>query len=257
MRLTPLLLQPLFPLLRETVKLLPLLIILVQTLLLNALLLPFLFLSPLLRHSLLLLLLTLTLLFLLLSLTLLLLLTLTLLFLLLNLTLLLLLISLHLLLLPINSLLPLLLINLTLLLLPVILLLLFLSLLLLLLFILLLLGLFLLTILFLRAGWPACPQQQHCPSNERYDQAFKEIKSHRDLLLVCITSPQRMRRRLADSEACFQPVRMRMPPGPFTEPGRRLDSLQSKHAPMFIVPGLHSGRTPNERLSTDLGFPQW
>ena len=48
-RLTPLLLQPLLPLLRETVKLSPLLTILVQTLLLNALLLPFLFLLPLLR----------------------------------------------------------------------------------------------------------------------------------------------------------------------------------------------------------------
>ena len=46
MRLTPLLLQPLLPLLRETVKLSPLLTILGQTLLLNALLLPFLFLAP-------------------------------------------------------------------------------------------------------------------------------------------------------------------------------------------------------------------
>ena len=45
MRLTPLLLQNRFPLLRETVKLSPLLTILVQTLLLNALLLPFLFLG--------------------------------------------------------------------------------------------------------------------------------------------------------------------------------------------------------------------
>jgi hypothetical protein len=54
-RLTPLLMQPRLPLLRETVKLSPLLTILVQTLLLNALLLPFLFLAPLRRPSLLLL----------------------------------------------------------------------------------------------------------------------------------------------------------------------------------------------------------
>ena len=50
-RLTPLLLQPRLPLLRETVKLSPLLTILVQTLLLNTLLLSFLFLLPLLRPS--------------------------------------------------------------------------------------------------------------------------------------------------------------------------------------------------------------
>jgi len=45
-RLAPLLLQPLFPLLRKTVKLSPLVVILVQTLLVNALLLLFLFLLP-------------------------------------------------------------------------------------------------------------------------------------------------------------------------------------------------------------------
>jgi hypothetical protein len=54
-RLAPLLLQPRLPLLRETVKLSPLLTVLVQTLLLNALLPPFLLLAPLLRPSLLLL----------------------------------------------------------------------------------------------------------------------------------------------------------------------------------------------------------
>jgi hypothetical protein len=49
-RLAPLLPQPLFPLLRKTVKLWPLVVILVQTLLVNALLLLFLFLLPSLRH---------------------------------------------------------------------------------------------------------------------------------------------------------------------------------------------------------------
>ena len=61
-RLTLLLMQPRLPLLSETVKLSPLLTVLVQTLLLNALLPPFLFLASLLRP--LLLLLSVTLLFL-------------------------------------------------------------------------------------------------------------------------------------------------------------------------------------------------
>jgi hypothetical protein len=75
-RLTPLLLQPLLPLLRETVMLSPLLTIMAQTLLLKALLPPFLFLMPLRRPSplllarLALLLLSVTLLFLPLSITL-------------------------------------------------------------------------------------------------------------------------------------------------------------------------------------------
>jgi hypothetical protein len=53
LRLTPLLLQPPFPLLRETVKLSPLLIIFTQPLLVNAHLLLFLLFSPLLCRPLL------------------------------------------------------------------------------------------------------------------------------------------------------------------------------------------------------------